>query len=158
MTTELEALLVRVLADHPVALDVCRSLATQLPSLASIEAVAEDLGLGDRRRLAELLHREGYPSATRIRKGLLAILCVMRSQERGTSLDRQAWDDGRLPAAYYRSFRALSGKPWSQLRRDRPSLILRGLFGIDPPAAPTTPDEGGADPRQGGDTGEPVAR
>lgn len=142
MTTELEALLVRVLADHPLALDVCRRFATRLPSLASITCVARELRLGDRRRLAERLRREGYPSATSIRKGLLAIHCVMRSQERGTSPERQAWDDGRLPAAYYRSCRAVSGKRWGELRRERPSQILRRLFNIYPQAALEAPHGG----------------
>lgn len=122
---DLQALVARVLPPSSWAAKLCAEIVACLPAQPSIEFLAHRLGLPDRRRLAERLAAEGHPSAVQLRRYVLVAYNVIRWQALGGTLDSLARLDGKEPSTYYRAVREAAGRPWTSLKRERPSGFFR---------------------------------
>jgi hypothetical protein len=83
--------------------------------IGTAQAVARELGLPNRFKLARLLKREGLPPLHRLAGWATVLSWVTNAERRGVSLCWIAFRSRRHPSACYRLVREVTGLPWEKV-------------------------------------------
>jgi len=84
--------------------------------IGTAQAVARELGLPNRFKLARLLKREGLPPLHRLAGWATVLSWVISAERKGVSLCWIAFRSRRHPSACYRLVREVTGFPWERVR------------------------------------------
>ncbi len=95
--------------------------------IGTAQAVARELGLPNRFKLARLLRREGLPPLHRLAGWATVLSWVITSERQGVSLCWIAFRSRRHPSACYRLVREVTGLPWEKVR-DKGSVWVQRQF------------------------------
>src|SRR6266550_7695479 len=86
--------------------------------------LARWLGFHDRYQLARALRREGLPPMETLGGWTRTLYWIIESQTSGTTLRELAERDKLDPAVAYRLIRRITGRRWSEIRRDGMAFAL----------------------------------
>jgi len=84
--------------------------------IGTAQAVARELGLPNRFKLARLLKREGVPPLHRLAGWATVLSWVIHAERKGVSLCWIAFRSRRHHSACYRLVREVTGLPWERVR------------------------------------------
>lgn len=84
--------------------------------IGTAQAVARELGLPNRFKLARLMKREGLPPLHRLAAWATVLSWVQRAERQGVSLCWIAFRSHRHPSACYRLVREVTGLRWEAVR------------------------------------------
>lgn len=93
--------------------------------IGTAHAVARELGLPNRFKLARLLKREGLPPLHRLAGWATVLSWIKCAERQGVSLCWIAFRSRRHPSACYRLVKELTGLPWEQVRAHGSAWVER---------------------------------
>jgi len=93
--------------------------------IGTAAAVARELGLPNRFKLARLLKREGLPPLHRLAGWATVLSWVISAEQQGVSLCWIAFRSRRHPSACYRLVREVTGLPWERVRTKGSAWVQR---------------------------------
>src|SRR5207247_518929 len=88
------------------------------------QELASWLGFHDRYQLARALRREGLPPLETLGGWARTLYWLLESETSGATLRKLAERDHLDPAVAYRLIRRITGRRWSEIRRDGMALAL----------------------------------
>lgn len=93
--------------------------------IGSAEAVARELGLRNRFKLARLLKLEGLPPLHRLAEWVTLLSWAVAAERDGVSLCWLAFRSRRHPSACYRLVKEVTGLRWEEVRAQGSGWVLR---------------------------------